>query len=784
MKKTSVLVKQVLMSTLTAGIFAFGFTACSDELDSEAMNNAVTPLELSSGCGLENLEQHSYAVPYMVSAKGDWKISFRFKDGRQICYAHPNHGHGSQQVKICVLDNWTDERRSGEMTITDSEDPQHPQVISLEQKCNLDNRITRGANGGLQKLTLGNRIYGVGYGYNMYMPLKECIGTTPIIRLEEFKDSNIFFTEGVDMKEHYIEATGSTFHELTNNFGAKANGSGKYNNFSGEVSAAFKCSDFSSNKFDYSLCTVDIVKTKAMLTADRTKIIYNYMTDEAYYNINGLPMPEDMFDGERTMGSGPVYPSTPEGLYALVKNYGTHLVMRTEMGGRLTFASAVDVSKISGSYDINAFAKLSYEGSAVNASISAEDEYKNSFTSNADAIDTKVNAYGGTNEAASQVTDASQDKINTWKETLNKVENCKVVGVDKATLIPLWDLVNPNVAGAEARRAAIRQFIENDLYTMMQQDDEYRDNNAYEYGTVARITIPTFPGTQHPTPNTLIKDVYMSGTHVARICSEYLPQIKKDSRVTVVYPVVGNNVKYNLGYYVGDDAHKPCRVCCTDNDITVREISGEKNGEKKEVYLRGSSFYSQEKDAVLLDGEAKGNTTVKDTYMTGLNYSKEKGEYSYNYPIVKIFSRLWLRTSYGERIPDSDCGQRNGFYGWYGQFNKIRVNNWRLALWNDYENLLDGLKKGGITLPASVMFNGYNAEDLTGFNVQWNGWMVNGKNNNAVGHMEYLSKEKTTGPAIGHVRIKDGGSVEIVKHEFSNEYQMEIRLALPVSMQK
>lgn len=46
MKKNSVMVKQVLMSILTACIFTFGFTACSDELNNEVANE-VSPLELS-----------------------------------------------------------------------------------------------------------------------------------------------------------------------------------------------------------------------------------------------------------------------------------------------------------------------------------------------------------------------------------------------------------------------------------------------------------------------------------------------------------------------------------------------------------------------------------------------------------------------------------------------------------------------------------------------------------------------------------------------------------------
>lgn len=85
MKKKSVMVKRVLMSILTAGTLAFGFTACSDELNNEVAGE-FSPLEISSGCGLENLEQHSYAVPYMVTAQGDWKIDFKWNEGHQICY--------------------------------------------------------------------------------------------------------------------------------------------------------------------------------------------------------------------------------------------------------------------------------------------------------------------------------------------------------------------------------------------------------------------------------------------------------------------------------------------------------------------------------------------------------------------------------------------------------------------------------------------------------------------------------------------------------------------------
>ena len=43
MKNFSVLVKQMLMSTLTAGMFAFSFSSCSDDLNElEAMGGNTT----------------------------------------------------------------------------------------------------------------------------------------------------------------------------------------------------------------------------------------------------------------------------------------------------------------------------------------------------------------------------------------------------------------------------------------------------------------------------------------------------------------------------------------------------------------------------------------------------------------------------------------------------------------------------------------------------------------------------------------------------------------------
>ena len=117
MKTKKNLVKTMLMSILTAGTFGMGMTACSDDLNE--FGTAATETAVA-GSDLMNLEQHSYTVPVEIQNEGAWKVDFRFSDdNRHFCYALPAEGVGPQTIKLCVLDNWTDERNAAEMVITD-----------------------------------------------------------------------------------------------------------------------------------------------------------------------------------------------------------------------------------------------------------------------------------------------------------------------------------------------------------------------------------------------------------------------------------------------------------------------------------------------------------------------------------------------------------------------------------------------------------------------------------------------------------------------------------------
>ena len=762
------------------------FTSCSDDL-TESVTGSEPTFESAESTSLSSLEQYSYTVPYQVNVKGKWKISFGFNEDHEICYASPCEGEGPTTVKICVLDNWTDEARTGVMLVQDLGDPSKSVSVDLRQKCNLDYGTRAGS---LVTPDKGNIIYGVGYGYNIYKPLSQAITLNPILRVEEFKDANtdLFVTEGVDAKFEYDQYTGSTLHEISSDFKASASAEGKGCGFEGEVGATFNMKNTSSSQHEYAMSTLKITKTNVALIGQNKSTLSNYyMCNEAYANINGLPFsmdPDDLPEGmPRRKGRTAVvaYPSTDEGFFNLIKQYGTHVIIRASLGGTLTYATTIDVSKIEDSYDLNAYAKLSYKCSWASAKGSVSEDYKDSFKKNSKAMHTTLSAYGGDGKAVTAVSiNGSEENINAWKESLDDVTNQKVVSVDRDRLIPIYDLVADPV-----RKAALQDYMEQRLLLDMEREEsEQLAAAGYRSSTVAHIgTLPSFEDEKED--GTLIKDVFMGGQHVARICNEYIPRINKDERVNIVYPVSDNVVKYNLGYWPGDATHKPCRVCFTDSTVLVKEISGTDAGAGNDLYVCGSSFYTSKKDADFLAAETTADTKVKNAYMDG-KASNRNGEFAGTYPIVKIFNRIWTRERYCQRIYD-DQVVRSGNYdaGWYSpsEVKYFILNCWRMAKTSDYQNLKDGITKAGTELPVSKMYNNSSmgAEDLTGFNVEWKGWwdytrksdsVCNGNNNDQMEYMTVNDKGQ-----YGHVRLTKQGSMEICDNNFNaNKWSMMVRL--------
>ena len=147
--------------------------------------------------------------------------------------------------------------------------------------------------------------------------------------------------------------------------------------------------------------------------------------------------------------------------------------------------------------------------------------------------------------------------LDEWKETL-KDTALVMVSFDEGDLIPIYEL-----AGTEARKEEIRNYMEGQGPSTMSAD-----NAAPETGTVTEIEVPAFADDSE----TLVKNIMLSGEKVGIACSEYIPQLNKDERVTVIYPVIEGRLALNQGVFLGDAEHKPSRVSWNKNSAEPKII--------------------------------------------------------------------------------------------------------------------------------------------------------------------------------------------------------------------
>jgi hypothetical protein len=365
---------------------------------------------------------------------------------------------------------------------------------------------------------------------------------------------------------------------------------------------------------------------------------------------------------------------------------------------------------------------------------------KNSYTENDSATSTKITVTGGSDDAAFALRNKDCDaNMEKWIKSLKDDINKTVVNVTEAKMIPLYELINEDEDGVDpSRKQALMDYMTNGE---MEEDFMNHDSQVIETGTITHIkSIPTF---SHGIRETLIKDIYEGGRLVARACNEFIPQLDRKNSVTVIYPVINNWAKYNMGYYIGSKTCSPQRICWkTDGTVSITKIDNEGVGAKNELYLRGTTFYSPGDAAIkdcketIIDGKAQSSRMKMKTDTKNEVYSA---------PIVKIFNRIWVRENCDEKI--DDCSR------WYkpGLESKFSSETWSCATRDDYEDIRKGLINANIELPGLYMSSQNGGRDLTGFNIEWV-WGYHYKGKQRDNFMAYWAKDNSPKcAALNHI---------------------------------
>ena len=698
--------KRTFRSLMALAIAVVTFAACSS---SDDVSKYVADVSLPAGTEKTSdadilVEAGAHEFTFDIKTEGQWAV----KSQNRFLRVQNAEGTGNATVTVAVQNNRSDDRKLGALDITFPGHESENKTITVEQKFLGD----YGGNAGVIKT--GNQVYAVGYSYDA----TASYANPDAVKVEIFDtqallDDKVLAVNAFQGSLRENTVTGSSVSEISNKLSAKASVEGSYCGFKGEVKSSFDMEHFKSSNYEYALSYLDMTIRKASLSKSFKSVKFKYMTDDAYNDINGVPM-------VRKNGNVRIsYKSTDEGFKDLIRDYGTHIIVRSCLGGRIRRSMEVDLTKVSSSYDVKAYVKASYEG-AVDASAEVDEHYKESYKESKEAVNLNIDVLGGSDQMSKNLMSRegfTKENLQNWKNSV-KEDNMALVSFDEGALIPIYELVDREATKAEDgfsgedRYLALKGYIEN----RMGEDPDF---SYYDCGTIFEFDVPTF---ENKWNNTLIKDIYCDGHWVAQVCNEYIPEINRDERVTVVYPVIVNRPRYYMGFFLGNSSHKPARVSWSGTSVSIVEYDDLDFGKVSKLYLRGASIKSE-------PFEMKSMTTeTRDEYLQGLkgtgqNYQGEK----YNYPIVKIFNNIWIRENYKHQVyvqPARDWKVNNEtlheVYYRISLAEQACPSGWRLPSYDDYQNMVDKLSHNGHSLPAlacSALDN-----NVTGFSVYFPGY--------------------------------------------------------------
>ena len=325
-------------------------------------------------------------------------------------------------------------------------------------------------------------------------------------------------------------------------------------------------------------------------------------------------------------------------------DFGTHLIVQVDLGGRIDYTFTVQKTE---SFNLVEEGRQEVEytlGRMTASERTGTSKAPSSSKSRSGAITVK----GGSEDTRRQLqTDISRltgsgqiepVHIANWLATINYSDkytedaNLEIIHFE---LMPLWDIVPDN----------LRQDFMDATFRLGQRSDcslpeRFTGTDIYEIDATQN---DLFDFSGNPEAS-LCRLLYMNGEPVLQVCSEYVPKIRTDQRVTVAYPIYKQHIRMNQGLFLGDGIHQPAYVGFSGADCCVNPIYDLAPGEvvNRFFYVNGNLMLDSPTNVSRLVSKGR---TVRDDVMF-FSY----GGTIYQHPIVKIGANFWTRRDLNHKM--------------------------------------------------------------------------------------------------------------------------------------
>lgn len=330
----------------------------------------------------------------------------------------------------------------------------------------------------------------------------------------------------------------------------------------------------------------------------------------------------------------------------LLAKYGTHVITQADLGGKITYTFTMNKST---SVDNEQEMKEEIDFTLGTMQGADRNELYQHQVSSSKNMEGAINILGGSHGTRVQLlTEAmgltpskqlSAESVTNWLASINYDEKSRLhtdLDVVHFELIPLWDLVEDKYR-VEFLNATLEMLQRSDcslpadmissaLYKIDMTRSDLMDFSGSSTGSLCR---------------TLYRKNGTSIIPILEVCQEYVPQIRTDKRVTIVYPIYKNRIRLTQGLFLGDGVHPAAKVAFGESQAYVAPIASENKGAVYQTIYYANGVLSVKDSGIKYADEEDGGRYVRDDVLMLRTVSADNK--LHKHPIVKVGNMFWTR---------------------------------------------------------------------------------------------------------------------------------------------